>query len=144
MKSSTGKSPTILILRTGYLSATSNSKILGSIFALLYIGQSALTITLSTKSLVLCLASSVVISSSNSIFITEIPSLELDFISFKSLTPRNSSSRGSVISFSISSAVLPGNIVVTKILVELISGKSSLGIVLYAVIPDNKNNTIMT
>ena len=31
-----------------------------------------------------------------------------------------------------------------KILVELISGKSSLGIVLYAVIPDNKNNTIMT
>ena len=68
----------------------------------------------------------------------------IKIISFKSLTPRNSSSSGSVISFSISSAVLPGNIVVTKILVELISGKSSRGIVLYAVIPDIKNNTIMT
>ena len=144
MKSSTGKSPTILILSTGYLSATSNSKILGSTFALLYIGQSALTITLSTKSLVLCLASSVVTSSSNSILITEIPSLELEVISLRSLTPLNSSSRGSVISFSISSAVLPGNTVVTKILVELISGKSSLGIVLYAVIPEIKNNIIMT
>ena len=117
---------------------------LGSTFALLYIGQSALTIILSTKSLVLCLASSVVTSSSNSIFITEIPSLELEVISLRSLTPLNSSSRGSVINFSISSAVLPGNIVVTKIFVELISGNSSLGIVLYAEIPEIKNNNIIT
>ena len=132
------------MFKTGNLSAISNSKILGSTLALLNVGQSSPTVTLSTKSFTLCLARAVGISSSNSMLIIEIPSLEVDSISIKPITPFISCSRGSVISFSISSALFPGKIVVTKIFEEFISGNSSLGIVLYAVIPEIRNIIIRT
>ena len=132
------------MFKTGNLSAISNSKIFGSTLALLKVGQSSPTVTLSTKSFTLSLATSVGISSSNSIFIIDIPSLDVDSISISPITPLISCSNGSVINFSISSALFPGKIVVTKIFEELISGNNSLGIVLYAVIPENKKIVIKT
>ena len=102
------------------------------------------SVTLSTKSFTLSLATSVGMSSSNSIFIIDIPSLDVDSISISPITPLISCSNGSVINFSISSALFPGKIVVTKIFEELISGNNSLGIVLYAVIPETKKIVIKT
>ena len=130
------------MLSTGYLSAKSNSVTLGSIFELLKVGQSSLTVTLSTKSFTRCLATSINTSSSNSTFITDIPSYELDLSSTRPLTPFISSSNGLVTSFSISSALFPGKTVATKTFVVFISGNGSLGIVLYAVIPEIRKITI--
>ena len=81
---------------------------LGSTFTLLYIGQSSLATADSTSSFTLSLASVYPIPSSNSIIINEKFSLEEDFISRILFTDLSLSSRGSVISFSTSSAVLPG------------------------------------
>ena len=74
------------MFNTGNLSAISNSKIFGSTLALLKVGQSSPTVTLSTKSLTLSLATSVGMSSSNSIFIIDIPSLDVDSISISPIT----------------------------------------------------------
>ena len=92
----------------GLNSEKSSSKILGSIFALLKTGQSALVVTPSTRSFVFCFASSIEIFSSNSTSIIEKSSDEVDLISTKFLTLFKASSKGIVINLSISSAVLPG------------------------------------
>jgi len=89
-------------------SEKSNSKILGSTLALLNTGQSGPAVIPSTKSLTFCLASSMVIFSSNSISITEKSSEEVERISTKFGTPFKASSNGSVMDLSISSAVFPG------------------------------------
>ena len=114
----------------GINSEKSNSKIDGSTLALLKIGQSGPETTPSTKSLVFCFAKSIVMFSSNSMVIAAKSSSDFDvkFTIFE--TPLKTSSRGSTINRSISSAVFPGKTAVTKTRVSLTSGKSSLGIVL--------------
>ena len=132
------------MFKIGCNSEKSNSKTLGSTLALLKTGQSGPEVTPSTNSFTFCLASSIVIFSSNSISITEKSSEDVERISTKFGTPFRASSKGSVIIRSISSAVFPGYTALTKTLVSLISGKASLGIVKYDEIPKMKNRVIIT
>ena len=92
----------------GWSSEKSNSKMLGSTLALLNTGQSGPPVIPSTKSFTFCLASSMVMFSSNSTSITEKSSEEVERISTIFGTPFKTSSKGSVIIRSISSAVFPG------------------------------------
>ena len=85
-----------------------NSKTVGSTFALLKVGQSALAVTPSILSLTFILALSFVMFSSNSTVMRDTFSKEVDSIPTKLGTPLSSSSKGSVINRSMSSAVLPG------------------------------------
>ena len=123
-----GKSPVRAILRIGINSEKSISKTLGSTLALLKVGQSAPDVTPSTRSLVFCLARSIPMDSSNSTVMTEKSSEEVEVISTKLGTPFTASSSGSVMSRSMSSAVLPGKTVLINTLVSFISGKLSRGI----------------
>ena len=78
----------------GCNSEKSSSNIVGSTLALLNTGQSGPELIPSTKSLTFCLASSIVIFSSNSISITEKSSEEVERISTRFETPLSASSRG--------------------------------------------------
>ena len=97
------------MLRIGITSEKLISKTLGSTLASLNVGQSSFEVSVSTSSFTFCLAASTVISSSNSTIIIEKSSCDVEVISITLLTVLSFSSKGSVINFSMSSAVFPGN-----------------------------------
>ena len=103
-----GRSPLKPMLRIGISSERLNSKAVGSTLALLKVGQSALEVTASILSFTLSLALSLLMFSSNSTVISEKFSKEVDSIPTRLGTPLSSSSKGSVINRSMSSAVFPG------------------------------------
>ena len=110
------------MLRIGTSSDKLNSKAVGSTLALLKVGQSALEVTASILSFTFIFAFSLVMFSSNSTVIKEKFSREVDVIFTKFGTPFSSSSRGSVMSRSISSAVFPGKTELINTSLVLISG----------------------
>ena len=117
-----GKSPLKPMLRMGISSDRLNSKAVGSTFALLKVGQSALEVTASILSCTFSFALSLLMFSSNSTVMSEKFSNEVDSIPTRLGTPLSSSSKGSVMSRSISSAVFPGYKELTKTSLVLISG----------------------
>ena len=99
-----------------------SAKTFGSTFASLKVGQSDPDVIASILSLTSTLAFSLDIPSSNSTVINETFSLDVDTMSTRFLTPLSSSSSGSVINLSISSAVFPGKTELTNMLFSFISG----------------------
>ena len=98
----------MLIFNIGISSDILKANTLGSTLAPLNIGQSSPDISVSISSFTFCLANSTSIFSSNSITIEETSSCDVELILTTLLNVFNLSSKGVVINFSISSAVLPG------------------------------------
>ena len=110
------------MFRIGISSDKLNSNAVGSTLALLKVGQSALEVTASILSFTFIFALSFVMFSSNSTVIRDTFSKEVEVIFTRLETPFNSSSKGSVIRRSMSSAVFPGNTELTNTSLVLISG----------------------